>query len=148
MNIDTVILLAEDDNGHATLIKRNLRRSGIINQILHFKDGEKILSYLTGNGGNSEWNDGASFILIADIRMPKVTGTEVLKRIKEHSYLHTIPVIILSTSDDQKIINECRERGCLDYVVKPVDYNQFVLAIKQIGDLIKNLDVPNIHLPV
>ncbi len=146
MNSDTVILLAEDDEGHATLIKRNLRRSGI-NQILHFKDGEKILNYLIGNGGSSEWSDGASFLLMADIRMPKVTGVEVLKRIKEHSYLHEIPVIILSTSDDPNVIGECQERGCLDYIVKPVDYNQFVLAIKQIGSFMKNLDVPVIHLP-
>lgn len=144
MNEDLVILLTEDDEGHATLIKRNLRRSGLRNSILHFNNGEKILNYLIGEGEESDWKPGTPFVILLDIRMPKISGYQVLRSLKEHVTLQNIPVIVVSTSDNPEMMDKCHDLGCLNYIIKPVDYTQFTNTIRQLGLYIKNIDVPRI----
>lgn len=133
MKENTVILIAEDDTGHFELVKRNLWLSCADNEILHFKDGQQILDFLfcTGNGAKREEN--GRYLLLLDIRMPKVDGHEVLRRIKEDHELKKIPVIMLTTTDEEGEIDSCYELGCSFYIVKPADYTRFMWAIENLG---------------
>jgi CheY-like chemotaxis protein len=118
MRHDTVIILAEDDEGHAGLIIRNLRRTGIDNEILHFKNGEETLNFLLRHNGGSHRKEGVSYVLLLDLRMPKVDGIEVMRQIKQDSQLKNIPVIVITTTDDPGEIELCYALGCSSYIVK------------------------------
>jgi len=141
MNHEVYTLIADDDMGHATLIRRNLKRMGLSNPIIHFKDGQEVLNYLF-NHSNSDFKNGKSYVLLLDIRMPKVDGIEVLRRIKENSILKTIPVIIITTTDDPRDIEQCFSLGCSSYIVKPVKYEKFTESIRQLGLFIEVNKVP------
>ncbi|HPX97452.1 MAG TPA: response regulator, partial [Thermotogota bacterium] len=85
MNQEVVILVAEDDEGHAGLIRRNLVRAGITNKLILFKDGQEVSDFLFKDGDGPHREVGVSYILLLDIRMPKLDGTEVLKKVKADS---------------------------------------------------------------
>ena len=144
MSEDLVILIAEDDPGHASLIKKNLKRSGVTNQIIHFKDGEKILNFLFKKGDPPYLREDTPYLILLDIRMPKIDGVEVLRRIKEDEKLKKIPVTMLTTTDDPREIDRCHGLGCGNYIVKPVDYQKFVETVKQLGVIISVVKVPTI----
>jgi len=144
MSDKVIILIAEDDMGHATLIKKNLNRSGIINPIIHFKDGEEVLNFLFKKGEPPHRVDGMSYLLILDIRMPKVDGTEVLRQIKSDEVLKKIPVTMLTTTDDPREIERCHALGCSNYIAKPIDYGKFVETIRQLGLFLSVVQVPKI----
>ena len=133
MKKDAVILIAEDDRGHFELVKRNLWLNYVNNEILHFKDGQDILDFLYQTGSGPKREDDESYILLLDIRMPKVDGREVLKQIKEDPQLRKIPVIMLTTTAEAQEINQCYEMGCSFYMVKPVNYNKFMEAVESLG---------------
>ncbi|MCK4751869.1 MAG: response regulator [Planctomycetes bacterium] len=133
MNKDTVILIAEDDAGHFELVKRNLWRSCIEHEMLHFKDGQETLDFLFMNGDRIKREKNHSYVLLLDIRMPKVDGREILRRMKEDERLRKIPVIMLTTTDDRDEIDRCYEMGCSFYMVKPTDYNKFMAAVENLG---------------
>lgn len=138
MNKNVVILIAEDDLGHASLLRKNLKRAGITNEIIHFIDGQQILDFLF----TTALKEKKSFILMLDMRMPKIDGTEVLNRIKNHEELKKIPVIVLTTTDDPKEIDICHKLGCNTYIVKPIDYEQFINAIIQLGFFLTVVETP------
>jgi len=130
---DAVILVAEDDAGHFELVKRNLWLSCIENDILHFKDGQEVLDFLYRKNDRIKLNKNGRCILLLDIRMPKIDGRDVLKRIKADKQLRKIPVIMLTTTDRVEEIDKCYELGCSFYMVKPVNYNQFMEAVENLG---------------
>ncbi len=134
MNKDTVILLAEDDKGHAGLIMKNLKRAGIDNEMILFVNGQEVLDYLFKLKNNNR-----SFVLLLDIRMPKVDGLEVLRRVKADELLSGIPVIMVTTADEEGTIEECKSMGCLKYIVKPVNYDGFVKTIQELSSFIQNI---------
>ncbi|MBZ0134947.1 MAG: response regulator [Planctomycetes bacterium] len=137
------VLLAEDDPGHARLIQSNLRESGIKNPIQHFEDGAALLDFLHAKSDAAPALDFTNaYVLLLDIRMPKVSGDEALAKIKEHSQLRLIPVVMLTTTDDPKEIRRCFELGCNQYVTKPVDYDQFVTVIQRLGAFLQITCVP------
>lgn len=138
-----VILITEDDEGHATLIRKNLRRSGITNEIRHFNDGQGVLDFLLGQGAGDHRKEGVSYLILLDIRMPKVDGIEVLRQIKGNEQLKTIPVIMITTTDDQRDVENCHYLGCNNYITKPVDYDKFVAAIRQLGLFLTIVEVPS-----
>ncbi len=144
MKNTAIILLAEDDRGHAKLITRNLRSAGVRNEIKEFRNGQLLMEFLEGEGPNPTVEAGASYLLLLDIQMPKIGGIEVLERLKAHPELKKIPVVILTTTDNPDEIAECHRLGCSNYLVKPVDYNKFVAAVKQLGLFISMLEVPPI----
>lgn len=144
MRKDVQILIADDDMGHATLIQRNLKRSGLSNTIIHFKDGRELLDFLFSADGVSNFQVGTSFLLLLDIRMPKVDGVEALLRIKADPVLKKIPVIMLTTTDDPGEIEKCHLLGCNSYIVKPIDYEKFVEAIKKLGVFLQVIEVPKL----
>ena len=138
------ILIAEDDMGHAALIQKNLRRAGINNEIIHFKDGQETLDFLYGNSEQQKLQNGTSYLLLLDIRMPKVDGVEVLRRVKEDQRLKKMPVIMITTTDDPREVVHCHELGCSNYITKPIEYDNFVEAIRQLGLFLMVVEVPEI----
>lgn len=145
MKKDVVIIIAEDDEGHATLIKRNLKRAGIKNKLVHLKDGEETLDFLLKRGEGPHLQDGYSYLLLLDIRMPKVDGTEVLRQMKNDKVLRKIPVVILTTTDDPREVNNLHSLGCSNYIVKPIDYENFIKVIRQLGLFLMVIEVPKIE---
>ncbi len=145
MHTDVIILVAEDDEGHANLIKKNLKRTGIVNKVLLFKDGQEIVDFLFGKGEEPHRKSGEAYILLLDIRMPKIDGVQVLERVKADSSLKKLPVIMITTTDDPREIENCHEMGCSSYITKPIDYNNFVNAIRQLGLFLSVVQVPTIN---
>jgi CheY-like chemotaxis protein len=142
MHSDVIILVAEDDEGHAGLIKKNLARAGIINTIMHFRDGQEIVDFLFMKGNGPHRDSGRAYVLLLDIRMPKLNGTEVLGLIKADSNLRKIPVIMITTTDDPREVEHCHELGCSNYITKPVEYDNFVNAVRQLGLFLSVVQVP------
>jgi CheY-like chemotaxis protein len=144
MKNEVIIVIAEDDEGHASLIKKNLKRAGIHNPMLHFKDGEETLNFLFRRGKGPYRKTETAYLLLLDIGMPKMDGIEVLRHIKEDSELCKIPVIMITTKDDPKEVERCHYLGCNTYITKPVDYDRFVEAIRQLGLFLLVVEVPKI----
>ena len=125
------ILIAEDDAGHAALVKRNMIRCGITNTIKHFTDGQQVLDFMFGQGAGAMEAD-KRYLLLLDIRMPKVDGVDVLRRIKADAALKSTPVIMMTTMDDPREVSKCYELGCEKYFSKPVDFVELVEDMKKI----------------
>ena len=145
MNKEVVILVAEDDEGHLGLIRKNLTRSGIVNRIMSFKDGQEVLDFLFQQGPGPHRDTGAAYLLLLDIRMPKVDGVQVLQRVKADSELRKMPVIMITTTDDPREVEHCHKLGCSNYIVKPIDYDNFVNAVRQLGLFLSVVEVPKIN---
>ncbi len=145
MNRDVVVLIADDDTGHARLIEKNLRRAGLSNSILRFEDGQQILDFLFQRGEGQKRTVDTPYLLLLDIRMPKVDGVEVLRQLKADSDLRKIPVSMLTTTDDPREVERCHGLGCNNYIVKPVDYEKFSEAMNKLGLFISLVQVPEIH---
>jgi len=145
MNRDVVILIADDDPGHARLIEKNLSRAGLVNSIVRFEDGQQILDFLFGRGDGPRPSADTSYLVLLDIRMPKVDGVEVLRQLKADPELRKIPVSMLTTTDDPREVERCHALGCNNYIVKPVDYDKFSDAIRQLGLFVSLVQVPEIH---
>jgi CheY-like chemotaxis protein len=143
---DVVILIVEDDDGHARLTEKNLRRAGIKNEMLRFKDGQEILDFLFRNDEGDEKENQATYLLLLDIRMPKIDGVEVLRQIKQDGELRKIPVIMLTTMDDPREVEACHQLGCSHYIVKPVAYDKFAEVLRQLGLFLKIVQVPQINI--
>lgn len=138
MNAQPTILIVDDDEGHAILIRENLEAAGLSNRIRHFRDGQAILDFFF----KDHPAPGDAFLVLLDIRMPKVDGIEVLRRLKADPALARLPVIMLTTTDDSREVERCYELGCNVYVQKPVDYERFAEAIRRLGKFMSLLLVP------
>ena len=145
MTREGVILIADDDAGHIRLIEKNLRRAGLFNRIEHFSNGQEILDFLFQRGGGKHRSADTAYLLLLDIRMPQVDGVEVLRKVKADSELRKIPVSMLTTTDDPREVARCHGLGCNNYIVKPVDYDKFAEAIKQLGLFVSLVQVPEIN---
>ncbi|MCJ7622050.1 MAG: response regulator [Anaerolineaceae bacterium] len=145
MHKDVKILLAEDDEGHTELIMKNLVRAGIVNELLHFKDGQEILDFLFRQGDGPHRKSGTAYLLLLDIRMPKVDGVQVLGKVKADPELCKIPVIMITTTDDPLEVEHCHALGCSSYIAKPIDYDKFVNAIRHLGLFLTVVQVPRIN---
>lgn len=145
MRNEVIVLIAEDDEGHASLIQKNLKRAGVFNKVLHFLDGQEILDFLFKKGNGDVRESGKSYLLLLDIRMPKVDGVTVLKMIKEDPELKKMPVIMITTTDDPREIEKCHQYGCSNYIAKPIDYDNFVTAIRNLGLFLMIVEVPQIN---
>ncbi len=140
MTSEPTILIVDDDEGHAILIRENLEAAGLSNRIRHFRDGQAILDFFF----KDRPAPGDAFLVLLDIRMPKVDGIEVLRRIKSDPNLRRLPVIMLTTTDDSREIARCHELGCNVYMQKPVDYDRFSEAIRRLGGFVPFLQIPRL----
>jgi CheY-like chemotaxis protein len=127
------ILIAEDDDGHAELIREALVESGINNQIVRFRNGEEVWTFLSNEAIRDIKNNDHAFLLLLDINMPRMDGVEVLRRVKENAQLKSIPVIMLTTTDDPREVEQCYKIGCNIYITKPVDFSKFTDTLSRLG---------------
>ena len=137
------ILLVEDDPGHARLIEKNLRRSGITNKLVTASDGQLALDYLHGEGDFAGNKAASPLLVLLDLNLPVLNGYQVLERMKADERLKRIPVIILTTTDDTREVERCYDLGCNVYITKPVDYHDFSDAIRKIGLFLSVVTIPN-----
>ena len=138
------IIMIEDDEGHATLIERNIRRAGVSNEILKFASGQPALDYLIGGGGQPGVKNGKPYMVLLDLNLPDMSGVDILKKLKETPKTERIPVIVLTTTDDKNEIQRCYDLGANVYVTKPVNYETFANAIRQLGLFFSVVQVPEL----
>ena len=139
------ILITEDDDGHAFLIEDNLRRAGVTTPFIRFSDGQEVLDFLFGRNHGPSFERGQQYLLLLDIRMPKVDGVEVLRQIKADPNLHKLPVIILTTTDNPQEVERCHALGCNNYIQKPVSWESFAAAIAKLGQFLALLELPRLQ---
>ncbi len=143
MNANPVtILLIEDDPGHARLIEKNVRRAGVNNTIVPFTDGTSALQYLFGVDAGGRRLVKLPTLVLLDLNLPDMSGTDILARIKEDELTRRAPVIVLTTTDDKQEIQRCYDLGCNVYITKPVEYESFAVAIRQLGLFLAVMQVP------
>ncbi|HEY8381424.1 MAG TPA: response regulator [Microvirga sp.] len=130
------IIMIEDDPGHARLIEKNIRRACVPNDILAFADGGSAIAHLT-----SPANHDGNYLILLDLNLPDMRGIEVLRTIKDDPRLRLAPVIILTTTDDENEIRQCYELGANVYVTKPLDFDGFANAVRQLGLLFTIMQV-------
>lgn len=136
----STVLIVDDDEGHAILIRENLEAAGLRTRIEHFSDGQAVLDFFAKGVSNRP----DTYLVLLDIRMPKVDGIEVLRRLKSDPVLAKLPVIMLTTTDDTREIDRCYSLGCNGYIQKPVDYERFAEAIKNLGLFVPLLLIPTV----
>lgn len=132
--LDKVILLVEDNPDDEALTLRALKKNNILNEVVVARDGEEALEYLFGTGkyDGRDTNVQPQLILL-DLQLPKLSGLEVLKRLREDERTKLQPVVILTTSSEETDVIASYECGANSYTRKPVDFNQFIEAVKQLG---------------
>ena len=128
------ILLVEDNANDARLTLRALQKNKLTNQLLVVKDGEEALDFIFARGKYSTRAvDDFPRVVLLDLKLPKVSGLEVLKKVKTDDRTKSIPVVVLTSSKEERDINEAYSLGANSYIVKPVDFENFALTIKEIG---------------
>jgi len=141
--MNTTILLVEDDPGHARLIEKNLRRAGLSNDIIKFDNGEKVINYLFTEHPEAS-TERSAMLMLLDLNMPVMDGCQVLEKIKSEADTKNMPIIVLTTTDDPREIEKCYALGCNVFISKPVDYEKFSQAVKQLGLLINVMSAPEV----
>ena len=145
MNEEVIVLIVEDDDGHARLIEKNLRRASIENEMLRFTDGQQILDFLFCRGEGRKREQFTPYLLLLDIRIPKMDGIEVLRQVKQDEELRKLPVIMLTTMDDPHEVEVCHSLGCSNYIVKPVEFDKFAEVLNRLGLFLKIVQVPQLN---
>jgi len=141
------ILIVDDDEGHSILIRQNLELAGLNNQIEHFWNGQEVLDFLFLKNPERSREVGKNYLVLLDIRMPKVDGVETLRQIKADPELKKLPVIMLTTTDDTREVERCHEIGCNVYMQKPVDFDRFSEAIRRLGLFVMLVLAPPLNGP-
>jgi CheY-like chemotaxis protein len=144
MTQPVIIAMIEDDEGHARLIEKNLRRAGVHNQIVPLADGMSAIRFLFGPDGSGFVNEGHPLLVLLDLNLPDMSGIDILKRIKENKHLRLSPVVVLTTTDDKSEIQRCYDLGCNVYITKPVNYEKFAHAIQQFGLFMYVMQIPEV----
>lgn len=143
MTPELTILLAEDDDGHATLIRRNIERARLGAEVARFRDGHELLEALAA--GPETLAPGRRIVVLLDISMPRVDGLEVLRRLKTDRATSAIPVYVLTTTDNPTEVDRCFALGCNAYVTKPVAYDAFMAAIERLCGFLAVTQIPGRH---
>lgn len=136
------IVMIEDDPGHARLIERNLRRGGLMNNLVHFLNGAEGLNYLFSIGADSLMHK--KILVLLDLNLPDMDGYEILNALKENERTHALPIIILTTTDNPKEVKRCYDLGCNIYITKPVEYDKFCEAIAKLGLMLAVVKLPEV----
>ena len=141
MSTAVKIVMVEDDHGHAKLIEKNIRRANISNEIKHFDAGQPALDYLFSD----EVRANGPMLILLDLNLPDMQGTDILAEVKKDDRLKRAPVVVLTTTDDKTEIQRCYDLGCNVYITKPVDYESFATAIRQLGLFLSVMQAPDIE---
>ncbi len=140
---EVTIVLVEDNAGHARLIEKNLRRANISNPIVMLENGQLALDYLFGEQGYVNTEHHSPLLVMLDLNLPVIDGYRVLEKMKSDPRTKSIPIIVLTTTDDVHEINRCYELGCNVYITKPVEYEQFAQAIAKLGLFLSVVMLPD-----
>ena len=133
-NTDVEILLIEDNPNDAELTIRALKKKNLANKIIHLKDGSEALDYIFCEGTYKTRNiNNIPRAILLDLKMPKVNGIEVLKRVKADNRTKSIPIIVLTSSNEDPDVKICYEMGVNSYIVKPVGFDNFTKAVADLG---------------
>ncbi|MDR3375656.1 MAG: response regulator [Ancalomicrobiaceae bacterium] len=135
-----VIVMIEDDDGHARLIDINIRRAGVTNEIQSFRDGSSALKFLRSPAVRA--NQDQSYLILLDLNLPDMTGIDILAKLKADETLRRSPIIVLTTTDDQREIQRCYDLGANVYITKPLNYDSFAHAIRQLGLFLSVMQIP------
>jgi len=133
------IVIADDDPAHRLLTVKAFERSGLRHPIQQIEDGEELMEYLLGKGRHRADAAPHPMVILLDLNMPRKSGFEVLSEIKGHPGLRRIPVVVLTTSVEQRDVARCYDLGANSFISKPVDFGQFSETIRQLGDYWLNL---------
>ncbi|MEQ9092316.1 MAG: response regulator [Balneola sp.] len=134
VNKTVEILLVEDNDHDAEMALRSLKKNNISNKVTRLKDGEEALEFLFGTGdfeGRSVHNQPR--VILLDLKMPKVDGLEVLKAVRSNKDTENIPIVMLTSSKEERDVVEGYKLGVNSFIVKPVEFNSFTEAVKEIG---------------
>lgn len=136
------VLLVDDDDGHALLVERHLRRAGFTDHIARARDGQEALDFLFADGDHAGRAPDGPLLVLLDVRMPRVDGLEVLRRVKASPAHAALPVLMLTTTDSPQEIERCYQLGCSLYVTKPVNHDQFSEALQRLASFLSVVAVP------
>ncbi len=131
-NKNKTILIAEDDEGDITLINIALRKSGLAGQVVIAREGEEAMDFLRCKGKFESNSCPVPSLVLLDLKLPKVSGLEILRQIRGNDRLKSVPVVIFTSSSDEKDRRECLARGADDFVIKPINFKAFSGAIDKI----------------
>ncbi|MBX9707575.1 MAG: response regulator [Caulobacteraceae bacterium] len=133
--------MIEDDHGHARLIEKNIRRANISNEIIHFDVGQSALDHLF----SEDIRANEPLLILLDLNLPDMQGTDILAEVKRDERLKRALVVVLTTTDDTAEVQRCYDLGCNVYITKPVDYESFAAAIRQLGLFLSVIQAPEIE---
>lgn len=139
---EVTIVMVEDDEGHARLIEKNIRRAGVSNDIVPFTNGNTALDYILGADRTGEGTKNNYLLILLDLNLPDMSGIGILEKIKSNPHTKRLPVVILTTTDDETEIQRCYDLGANVYITKPVEYESFANAIRQLGLFFSVMQVP------
>jgi CheY-like chemotaxis protein len=142
MNSLKRILLVEDSPADAELAMRALAEYRLANEVLHVRDGVEALDYLYRRGAFAQRPEGHPALVLLDLKMPRLDGTEVLRQLKADPELQMIPVVVMTSSREDVDLHRTYALGANAYVVKPVKFHEFVDAVKQVGSFWGVLNEP------
>jgi CheY-like chemotaxis protein len=134
--------MIEDDDGHARLIEKNIRRAGVNNEIIPFSNGTDALTFMLGADGSGNVSAGRQLLILLDLNLPDMTGIDILEKLKSNRHTKRSPVVVLTTTDDSREIQRCYDLGANVYITKPVNYEAFANAIRQLGLFFAVMQVP------
>ncbi len=139
---EVTIVMIEDDEGHARLIEKNVRRAGVNNDIVPFTLGARALDYILGESRDGLVSKDRYLLVLLDLNLPDMSGIRILEQIKSNEHTRRLPVVVLTTTDDETEIQKCYDLGANVYITKPVDYEGFANAIKNLGLFFSVIQVP------
>lgn len=139
---EVTIVMIEDDEGHARLIEKNVRRAGVNNEIIPFTNGTDALDFILGKDRSGEVSIDRYLLILLDLNLPDMSGTDILDKVKSNPHTRRLPVVILTTTDDEREIQRCYDLGANVYITKPVDYDNFANAIRQLGLFFAVMQIP------
>ena len=128
------IVVADDDPAHRLLTVKAFERSGLRHTIQQVGDGEELMDYLLGQGRHRAGAATRRMVILLDLNMPRKSGFEVLSEIKNHPRLRRIPVVVLTTSGEERDVARCYDLGANSFITKPADFGSFSEAIRELGD--------------
>ena len=139
---EVTIVMIEDDEGHARLIEKNVRRAGVHNEIVPFTLGKSALDYILGPSRDGVVSKDRYLLVLLDLNLPDMSGIDILEQIKGNEHTRRLPVVVLTTTDDEREIQKCYDLGANVYITKPVDYDGFATAIRNLGLFFSVIQIP------
>ncbi len=136
------VVIADDDEGHATLVRRNLKRGGLNSEPVHVRDGQEALDYMYRRGAWRQRPTHQALLILLDLNMPRLGGLDVIDTLKQDVRLAHIPIFVLTTTDNPVELDRCYSRGASACLVKPVDYGSFSDMVRRLADFLLTARLP------